>query len=135
MPKHGAEELASIHGAMVGSLDASSEAARAQWIATLESPTRERMVLAARDLAPRSRQGRLVGGNLAMLHACAAAGRLTSRRGSVLLIEDIGERPYRVDRMLTNSMAGGHLGRASAVLVGELHDCDAGPDGTTVARF
>ena len=52
----------------------------------------------------------------------------------MLLIEDIGERPYRVDRMLTDLMVGGHLGRASAVLVGEFTNCDAGPDGTTVVQ-
>jgi len=50
----------------------------------------------------------------------------------VVLLEDTGERPYRVDRMLTNLITGGHLDRASAFVVGSFTDCAPGPDGTTV---
>lgn len=76
--------------------------------------------------------GPLVGGNVAMLHASAAAGRLRMPKGAVVIVEDVGERPYRVDRMLTDLIAGGHLTKVSAVLVGDFTDCSPGPDGTTV---
>jgi muramoyltetrapeptide carboxypeptidase len=124
--------LCSVHGSMVGSLGTADETVRSQWATTLEYP---REAATWRGLSP-WRKGRatgpLVGGNLAMLHACAAAGRLKIPRGAVVLLEDVGERPYRVDRMVTNLMTGGHLARASAVLVGHFTDCDSGPNQRTV---
>jgi muramoyltetrapeptide carboxypeptidase len=48
------------------------------------------------------------------------------------LLEDVGERPYRIDRMLTDLIAGRHLTRASAIIVGDFTDCTPGPDGRTV---
>jgi len=74
----------------------------------------------------------LVGGNLAMLHACAAAGRLRIPAGAIVMLEDIGERPYRVDRMLTNLMTSGHLARAAGFVVGRFTDCAPGPDQRSV---
>ena len=54
-----------------------------------------------------SADGPLVGGNLALLEAMAAAGRLQVPEGAVLFLEDVDERPYRVDRMLTSLPSGG----------------------------
>jgi muramoyltetrapeptide carboxypeptidase len=83
-------------------------------------------------LTPGRAEGPLVGGNLALLHACAAAGRLSLPEGCVILLEDVTERPYRVDRMLATLEAGGHLGRAAAIALGDFHQCDPGADGVTV---
>jgi muramoyltetrapeptide carboxypeptidase len=76
--------------------------------------------------------GPLVGGNLALVAAMAAANRLVVPEGSLLMLEDITEKPYRVDRMLTSLLLGGHLARAGAIVFGGFTQCDAGPDGTTV---
>jgi muramoyltetrapeptide carboxypeptidase len=65
------------------------------------------------------------------LHACAAAGRLRIAAGSVLLIEDVTEMPYRLDRMLTTLRVGGALDGVSAVVVGELTQCNPGADGVS----
>jgi muramoyltetrapeptide carboxypeptidase len=71
----------------------------------------------------------LIGGNLALLHALAAANRLVVPPGAVLALEDVGERPYRVDRMLTSLLLGGHLARASAIVFGGFEQCEAAGDG------
>ena len=63
-----------------------------------------------------------------------AAGRLEVPRGSVLLLEDVTERPYRIDRMLATLAAGGHLERAAAVVLGDFTQCDPGPDRATVEQ-
>jgi muramoyltetrapeptide carboxypeptidase len=126
--------LGSIHGAMVCSLGRASAAVRRQWIDTLERPAEERTWRGLATWRGGRAAGVLVGGNLAILHACAAASRLRIPNGAVVLIEDIGERPYRVDRMLTNLLTSRHLGRASAIVVGSFTDCDAGPDGTSVGK-
>jgi muramoyltetrapeptide carboxypeptidase len=64
-----------------------------------------------------------------MLHACAAAGRLRVPPGAVLVLEDVGERPYRLDRMITTLAVGGYLGDLRAIVLGEFEHCEAGPDG------
>jgi muramoyltetrapeptide carboxypeptidase len=124
--------IASVHGPMVCSLGRATEEARRQWIATLEDPTGERAWTGLSTWRRGHAEGTLVGGNLAILHACAAASRLRIPKGAVVLLEDIGERPYRVDRMLTNLITGGHLARASAFAIGDFTDCDAGPDRATI---
>jgi muramoyltetrapeptide carboxypeptidase len=73
-----------------------------------------------------SATGPLIGGNLTVLFACAAAGRLSVPSGAILLIEDIGEAPYRIDRMLSALLSGGALDRVAAVVVGDFVDCVPG---------
>jgi muramoyltetrapeptide carboxypeptidase len=53
--------------------------------------------------------------------------------GFVLLVDEIGERPYRLDRMLTQLSLAGILGRASAIVFNELPGCDE-PGGRPTAR-
>jgi len=58
----------------------------------------------------------------------------------VLFLEEVGERPYRIDRMLTQLQQSGCLDGVAAVLLGEFRDCDptpadgAGYEGYEVAR-
>lgn len=73
--------------------------------------------------------GPLFGGNLAIVTAMAAAGRLQVPPGAILVLEDVTERPYRIDRMLTALRLGGHLVRAAAIVFGGFTQCEAGPDG------
>jgi muramoyltetrapeptide carboxypeptidase len=79
-------------------------------------------------------RGPLFGGNVALLHALAAARRLRVPPGAILLLEDVGERPYRLDRMLVGLRLGGHLAQAAAVVLGEFRDCGPGADGITAAE-
>lgn len=53
--------------------------------------------------------------------------------GCVLFLEDVDERPYRIDRMLTQLRLSGILGRARALVFGEMRGCDE-PGGTITAR-
>jgi muramoyltetrapeptide carboxypeptidase len=75
--------------------------------------------------------GPLVGGNLFVL--AHLLGTLDPRfaAGSILLLEDVGERPYRLDRCLTQLGRAGLLAGVAGVVVGELTACDPGPDGVT----
>ena len=76
-------------------------------------------------------RGPLCGGNLALVEAMAAAGRSVVPAGGILLLEDVTERPYRIDRMLTALRSSGALGRASAIVFGDFTQCEPGPDGVT----
>jgi muramoyltetrapeptide carboxypeptidase len=48
-------------------------------------------------------------------------------------VDEVGERPYRLDRMVTQLRQSGLLARASAVVIGELPNCDE-PGGEPTAR-
>jgi muramoyltetrapeptide carboxypeptidase len=78
--------------------------------------------------------GMLIGGTLTQL--CASLGTpyaFDPPAGCVLFLDEVGERPYRLDRMLTQLYLSGILSRASALVFGELPRCDE-PGGSPSAR-
>ena len=78
--------------------------------------------------------GPLVGGTLAQLTASLGTPyAFDPPKGHVLFLEDIGERPFRLDRMVTQLRFAGVLDRASAIVLGEFVDCDE-PGGTLAAK-
>jgi muramoyltetrapeptide carboxypeptidase len=126
--------VATLHAPMVCALASATPSARRHWIDTLEDPMRERRWAGLARWRGGRASGTLVGGNLAILHSLAAAGRLRFPKGAIVFLEDIGERPYRVDRMLTDLLAAGHFLRAAGIVVGDFTDCATGPDGRTVRQ-
>lgn len=74
--------------------------------------------------------GRLLGGNLTLLAASAGTRDAPALHGALLLVEDVGEAPYRVDRLLTQLLRAGTLAGVAGVLVGDFAGCAAatGPD-------
>ena len=124
--------VAAMHASMVASPSLVSEAARAEWIAALEGEAASRRWDGLVAITEGRAGGLAYGGNLALLEACAAAGRLEVPAGAVLFFEDCTERPYRIDRMLTSLAIAGHLARASAIVVGDFTDCPPGKDGVSV---
>ena len=70
--------------------------------------------------------GRLVGGNLSLLAALMGTPWEVDTRGAILLLEDVHEDLYRVDRMLTQLHQGGKLGAAAAVVFGYCSECPPG---------
>jgi muramoyltetrapeptide carboxypeptidase len=78
--------------------------------------------------------GVLVGGTLAQLVASLGTPyAFAPPKGHVLFLEDVDERPYRLDRMLTQLRFAGILDLASAVVLGEFVGCDE-PSGQPLAR-
>jgi muramoyltetrapeptide carboxypeptidase len=79
--------------------------------------------------------GTLVGGTLTQLLASLATPyAFDPPHGHVLFIDEVGERPYRLDRMLTQLRFSGLLRRAAGVVFGELPRCDEPGDGGPSAR-
>jgi muramoyltetrapeptide carboxypeptidase len=126
--------VATLHAPMVCALANATPSARRHWIDTLEDPMRERRWAGLARWRGGRATGTLVGGNLAILHSVAAAGRLRFPKGAIVFLEDIGERPYRVDRMLTDLLGAGHFGQAAGVVVGDFTDCVRGADGRSVQQ-
>jgi muramoyltetrapeptide carboxypeptidase len=64
-------------------------------------------------------KGELWGGNLAILAALVGTPWLPKVKAGILFLEDVGEHPYRVERMLTQLLYAGVLDRQKAILVGQ----------------
>ena len=71
-------------------------------------------------------RGELVGGNLTVLTALAGSPYLPDFTGRILFLEDVGEAPYRVDRMFSTLKLMGALDRIAGFVFGECTDCKPG---------
>lgn len=76
--------------------------------------------------------GPIVGGNLSMIAATCGTPWQVDATGALLLLEDVGEAPYRVDRMLTQLRQAGVFRGVAGVLVGSWEGCRV-PDGAVWA--
>jgi len=63
-------------------------------------------------------RGRLIGGNLSVLHALMGTPYEIETDGKILFIEDVGEAPYRVDRMLSTLRLAGKFDNVKGVILG-----------------
>jgi muramoyltetrapeptide carboxypeptidase len=127
--------LATLHGPVLTQLGRAPEAAIAQLEALLfaergaaaiglDAPGRG--LRGTATISPGRAVGPLLGGSLTMLaHLCGTPWQ-PSLRGAILFIEDVGERPYRLDRYLTQLALSGALDGVAGVAVGQLVDCDQG---------
>ena len=118
-----------LHAANVTGLGAAHAADRRALLAALEGEAFHPLAT-PRTLNPGDACGVVVGGNLALVHAEAAAGRWRAPEGAIVVLEDVGERPYRIDRLLTT--LGPALASAAAVVFGDFTEAMPGPDGVTV---
>lgn len=77
-------------------------------------------------------EGRLIGGNLSLVSTSLGTPFAPSFKGKILFLEDVGEKPYRLDRMLTHLLNAGVFSQVAGVAVGvneDCHDPDAKPGG------
>lgn len=79
-------------------------------------------------------EGRLVGGSLTMIAASLGTPWAIDTRGAILLLEDTGERPYRIDRMLWQLRAAGCFARVAGIGLGRFDGCDEANGSVTAAE-
>ena len=77
----------------------------------------------ARCLRPGVAEGRLLGGCLPMLTATLGTRQEIDTRGTILLIEDVDEKPFRVDRMLFQLRQAGKLRHVRGIVFGQMPGC------------
>ena len=86
------------------------------------------------SIRPGEAAGALLGGTLTqVLASLGTPFAFEPPADYVLFLDEVGERPYRLDRMVTQLRQTGLLARASAVVIGELPKCDE-PSGEPTAR-
>lgn len=125
--------LVSFHGPMLNSdfaLDSLPNFTVQSFLRTLASPELlediaadypERTVKILRRGAAR---GPLIGGNLAILGTLIGTPWQPSFKNAILFLEDVGEAPYRWDRMLTHLLNCGLLQQVSGIAIGLNADCE-----------
>jgi muramoyltetrapeptide carboxypeptidase len=77
-------------------------------------------------ITPGVARGRLAGGNLTVLSAIVGSGYLPDWEGKILFVEDVDEKLYRIDRMLTQLALAGILSKVRGVIFGNCSGCEPG---------
>ena len=132
--KEVAQEACCVHATTVMSgfakaaqneLAAKSVTALLSYIRTGKTPTQTLQLCSDYGSGEQSSeiQGELVGGNLSMLVSLLGTPWSPEYFGKILFIEEIGERPYKVLRMLTQLRLAGAFAGLQAVLLGDFLQC------------
>lgn len=93
-----------------------------------EQKARTNTAFKSSTIHPGKAQGSLVGGNLSLLAALAGTPWSPNYRDKLVFIEDIGEKPYRIDRMLVQLFQATDLKEASGFILGVFNDCEPDPE-------
>ena len=78
-----------------------------------------RLPAAEADAALEVHNAKLWGGNLAVLVSLLGTPYLPKVKGGILFLEDVGEHPYRLERMLTQLLHSGVLAQQKAIVLGQ----------------
>lgn len=84
-------------------------------------------------ITPGVAKGALTGGNLALLSALAGTEFAPDFKRKLVFIEDVGEQPYRIDRMLTQLLQSTDLREAAGIVLGVFNDCQPKQDSPSLS--
>ena len=124
--------VAAIHGPVVTQLGRLPDEDHLALFELLESAEPGPLLTGLEALCPGSAGGALVGGNLEVFSRLLGTPLLPDLDGAILLLEEVGERPYRIDRLLTHLELAGVFASVAGVVVGDLVSCEE-PAGSRVA--
>jgi muramoyltetrapeptide carboxypeptidase len=115
--------IASIHGPVVTQLGNLATADQRALFERLETPGPALLLDGLDGLIPGRVRGPLLGGNLEVFSRLIGTPWLPDVTGGILFIEDLGERPYRIDRLLTHLDLAGLFSAVSGVVAGDFSGC------------
>jgi muramoyltetrapeptide carboxypeptidase len=116
--------LVTFHGPMVTSLATAPELTRCSLSAAITSDTSLAIAPAAGVVLQAGRTtGPVVGGNLATLCHLLGTPFEAGFEDHILLLEDCGEAPYRIDRMLSQMKLAGSFNQIGGIILGSFKDC------------
>ncbi|HSP96478.1 MAG TPA: LD-carboxypeptidase [Candidatus Dormibacteraeota bacterium] len=123
--------LVVFHGPMVADFAANPTGTEA--LLRMLSGDRTGWNLRAREIVqPGTGEGVIVGGCLSILVAGLGTPHAVDTTGRLLFLEDVNEKPFRVDRMLTQLRQAGKLDGVAGVLFGDMTGCGHAGDAVTV---
>ncbi|HET7173231.1 MAG TPA: DUF4031 domain-containing protein [Nocardioidaceae bacterium] len=118
--------LVTVHGHVVTSLGSAADSSAEALRLLLMEPDMVTDLFAGQAVAAvvgGAAEGVLVGGNLALLAAEVGTPSSRSAYGAIVVLEDVGEEPYRLDRMLTQLLRSGWFEGVRGVVLGAFVDC------------
>lgn len=121
--------LATIHGPMPASdLILADDFTKESLLHVLTKSKSSKQVINPNEekigcLIPGYVEGLLTGGNLSVLVSTLGTPYEIDTCGKILFLEDIGEEPYKIDRMLTQLMHAGKLSDAAGFVLGTWNNC------------
>ena len=128
---HDRTGLIGLHGPMVAKDIADGTLDEASWKSALQGADNWQVqTTGVEALRTGTAQGKLYGGCLSMLVASLGTPFEILTEDTILFIEDIGEKPFRIDRMLMQLKLTGKLEKVRGFVFGEMLDC-APPKGET----
>lgn len=117
--------MSTLHGPVVTSLGVATEESRAYVRRLLFEDSRGVSLTpgAASVLLPGEAEGVLVGGNLTVLASQVGTAGAWSAEGAIVVLEDVGEPLYRLDRAVTQLIRSGWFSGVRGVALGQFSDC------------
>lgn len=115
--------VAAIHGPVVTQLSGLSTDDQRALFERLETSGPALLLDGLEEIIPGRVRGPLLGGNLELFSRLVGTPYLPDLAGAILFFEDLGERPYRVDRLITHLDLAGVFGAAAAVVLGDFSSC------------
>jgi muramoyltetrapeptide carboxypeptidase len=117
-------ELVTFHGPMVTGLPKQPPAS--DFLCGMLSGDRRGWNQAAQVvIQPGTAEGPLVGGCLSIVVSMLGTPHAIDTRGRLLFLEDVNEKPFRIDRMLNHLRQAGALDAVAGVIFGEMDGCIA----------
>jgi muramoyltetrapeptide carboxypeptidase len=115
--------IASVHGPVVTQLANLPADDHTALFRLLEEPAPGVVLSGLEPVVPGRARGPLLGGNLEVFSRLLGTPFLPELDGAILFIEDLGERPYRIDRLVTHLDLAGVFGALAGVVVGDFSAC------------
>ncbi len=116
---------ASVFGPMVAIREGAAHYSFGSLLRTLMRPEQATLIEYPRavTLTPGTARGVTTGGTLCLLASSLATGTSRPARGGILLLEEVNEEDYRIDRMLTQLRRSGYLDGVAGIVAGTFTDC------------
>ena len=119
-------EMVTFHAPMVG-MDLArglTERSEEQLWETLSGEKKNWEINLGEIIRPGKSEAVMMGGCLSMLVTTLATPYEINTAGKLLFLEDVGEKPYRIERMLTHLKMAGKLDGLAGVVLGDFTECE-----------
>jgi muramoyltetrapeptide carboxypeptidase len=116
---------ASVFGPMVAIREGAAHYSFGSLLRTLMRPGQATVIQYPQAVAvvPGAARGVTTGGTLSLLVSSLGTGTSRPARDGIVLLEDVGEEDYRIDRMLTQLRRSGYLDGVAGIVAGTFTDC------------
>ena len=116
--------LVTFHGPVVTSLADASEKTKSSFFSNVTSDSNlEIKLIRGQTIIPGVATGEVCGGNLTMLCHLVGTPFTPDFENKILFLEDRGEAPYRIDRMLVHMALAGCFKGLSGIILGTFEEC------------